>query len=79
MDMAERKGAMGCRTSWRYRVFRSDLGDEVSYSIHEVKEMDDGIIWTTDEMSPRGETLTGLADDLERMRRALSDAGTRSE
>ena len=59
--------------SWRYRVFRSDLEGEVSYSIHEVYTMDDGISWTTDEMSPRGETLNGLADDLERMRRALSE------
>ena len=59
--------------SWRYRVFRSDLEGEVSYSIHEVYTMDDGISWTTDEMSPRGETLKGLADDLERMRRALSE------
>ena len=57
--------------SWRYRVFRSDLEGEVSYSIHEVYTTDDGISWTTDEMSPRGETLRGLADDLERMRRAL--------
>ena len=57
--------------SWRYRVFRSDLEGEVSYSIHEVYTMDDGISWTTDEMSPRGETLRGLADDLERMGRAL--------
>ena len=57
--------------SWRYRVFRSDLEDEVSYSIHEVYTTDDGINWTTDEMSPRGETLKELADDLERMRRAL--------
>ena len=59
--------------SWRYRVFCSDLEGEVSYSIHEVYTMDDGISWTTDEMSPRGETLKGLADDLERMRRALSE------
>ena len=59
--------------SWRYRVFLSDLEGEVSYSIHEVYTMDDGISWTTDEMSPRGETLKGLADDLERMRRALSE------
>ena len=59
--------------SWRYRVFCSDLEVEVSYSIHEVYTMDDGISWTTDEMSPRGETLKGLADDLERMRRALSE------
>ena len=36
--------------SWRYRVFRSDLEGEVSYSIHEVYTMDDGISWTTDEM-----------------------------
>ena len=57
--------------SWRYRVFRSDHEDEVSYSIHEVYTTDDGVSWTTDEMSPRGETLRGLADDLERMRRAL--------
>ena len=60
--------------SWRYRVFRSDPEGEVSYSIHEVYTMDDdGVSWTTDEMSPRGETLSGLADDLERMRRALSE------
>ena len=59
--------------SWRYRVFRSDHEDEASYSIHEVSTTDDGISWTTDEMSPRGETLKGLADDLERMRRALSE------
>ena len=58
--------------SWSYRVFRSDHEDEVSYSIHEVYTTDDGIRWTTDEMSPRGETLMGLADDLQRMRRALS-------
>ena len=58
--------------SWRYRVLRSDHEDEVSYSIHEVYTMDDGISWTTEGMSPRGETLRGLADDLERMRRALS-------
>ena len=58
--------------SWSYRVFRSDQEDEVSYSIHEVYTMDDGIRWTTDEMSPRGETLRGLADDLQRMRRAFS-------
>ena len=57
--------------SWSYRVFRSDHEDEVSYSIHEVYTTDDGIRWTTDEMSPRGETLMGLADDLQR-RRALS-------
>ena len=50
--------------SWSYRVFRSDHEDEVSYSIHEVYTTDDGIIrWTTDEMSPRGQTLMGLADD----------------
>ena len=48
-------------------MFRSDLEGEASYSIHEVYTMDDGISWTTDEMSPRGETLKGLADDLERM------------
>ncbi len=59
--------------SWRYRVFRSDLEGEVSYSIHEVYTMDDGISWTTDEMSPRGETLEELRDDLKRMRRALSE------
>ena len=59
--------------SWRYRVFRSDLEDEVSYSIHGVYTMDDEVDWTADEMSPRGETLKGLADDLERMRRALSE------
>ena len=64
---ARREGAV----SWRYRVFRSDHENEVSYSIHEVYTMDDGISWTTDEMSPRGETLRGLADDLERMGRAL--------
>ncbi len=59
--------------SWRYRVFRSDHEKEVSYSFHEVYTMDDGISWTTDEMSPRGETLEELAQDLERMRRALSE------
>ena len=52
--------------SWSYRVFRSDHEDEVSYSIHEVYTTDDGIRWTTDEMSPRGQTLMGLADDLQR-------------
>ena len=59
--------------SWRYRVFRSDHEDEVSYSIHEVYTMDDGIRWTTDEMSPRGETLQELSKDLTRMREALSE------
>ena len=52
-------------------MFRSDPDDEVSYSIHEVYTMDDGISWTDKEVSPRGETLQELADDLERMRRAL--------
>ena len=69
MELASqrREGAV----SWRYRVFRSDHEDEASYSIHEVYTADDGVSWTTDEMSPRGETSRGLADDLERMGRAL--------
>ena len=56
-------------------MFRSDYEDEVSYSIQEVYTTDDGVRWTTDEMSPRGETLRGLADDLERMRKAFIRAG----
>lgn len=67
------KGIEGKTMTWNYRVIKQERPEGMTYAIYEVyyDEQDNIQFLSKDPVSPHGETITELTNDLKYMRQAL--------